>query len=584
LPLPRKLPEVRADYLATPAVEGLRLSGAAIPAASGVYAVLGPNNAGKTRWLGVLAAAELAAVVRPSDVTPQPEHFPDHAMLRELWPQFGKLELFWPRDVPEYSEGVAYGAVPASVRLGAASEKEIRRVWSGVDDNLLTLLRANLWPHLVPAPAVIVSSNRFFPHRTRLQSSPSLENVQQWPVLLANMDRSKDKELRAALKAVKDSFTDITEGLAFHVFVEDEEVHLHISEGDGPETSLHECGDGLRDLIGVILHVERFRAHDLLIDEPGLRLHPTTQRRLLAHLEQAARSRQVWIASHDGAIVGSASVSRRFFVHRDAAQRMSTVSELADRAAARTAMLQLGWSPSDAFLADRVLLCEGESDRIVFEAVRSWLEETDPTWGGLVVSDLGGTGVVWGKDSKGPNNTNELVQRIDLARRLSPHASIVALLDSDGRTTAEQERLEKRILAKGIHVAWLDVVEIEDYWLTPAISTEILKHLIAIGSDKQDGAKIDLPAQDKIEATLAAERPPNTKCRPRRPLLSGALARGPEEGSRPRGRCVLAESCQPPGSSPLRGREESLRRKAGCGSLGGCWESTQIGVPRLTIA
>ncbi len=164
------------------------------------------------------------------------------------------------------------------------------------------------------------------------------------------------------------------------------------------------------------------------------------------------------------------------------------------RAECAKALTDLGWEARDAFLADRVLLVEGPSDKAAFTEVVRWLEDQDPSWGGTVVSHLGGNGAVWGGDR------GVLKERVSLVRRIVPTGACSVLLDRDARTTDEVEALTKSLAALEVSIHFLKVGELEDHWLDIGTVQAIF---FGLAQDARDaGQDVSDPAQDEVERAL----------------------------------------------------------------------------------
>lgn len=227
---------------------------------------------------------------------------------------------------------------------------------------------------------------------------------------------------------------------------------------------LHECGDGLRDLIAVLLHLYAKRDCDLFIDEPGTRLHPSAQRVLLSVLEEEAKAREIWIATHDAVFANAHSAVERYAVHRapnpaDPGNDISTIARISTHKDLLNQRDALGWMPSDAVLASHVLYCEGDSDAAFLRAVLEDLETSDARFGGVVVTELGGSGVVWRNSDGGIKAT---VKRVTGA---APHAYHVVILDDDYRADGERHGKEQAV-AEYAKLYWLpEAHELEDLFL-----------------------------------------------------------------------------------------------------------------------
>jgi hypothetical protein len=475
-------------------VEGLDTTALREAGGTGLRVVVGRNNAGKTRLLRALLEARFRAAVRPGEHK-RARNF-EHAMLHAAWESFGPITLTWPRDLQAPPASFLPGQVPSAIEVDAASFDQATESKPGLRDaNIVRMVAGELWSHLERRPAVLVSTDRYFGQEAPLDRTVNLAEPALWAATLTKIANSAEPADRKAWARIHDPFREITDGLVLHGRISQGGAAIVQVEDNGRERQLNACGDGLRDVAGILLFAAINPGSDLMLDEPGLRLHPHTQRALLRYLEGEARERAVWIASHDGAFIGAPAVKRRFEVHRDSAADTSSVTELASPERARTALLDLGWLPGDAFLADRVLLCEGESDRAALDVVREWLVKDDISWSGMRVSPIFGSGSVWKHDRK------DLEERLRLAREIAPHAAHAVLVDRDTSSNREVETLEKRLATLGLRLVVLPVRELENLWLEPGVVHHVLAGLAAAASEIR-GEKVAAPSLAQVKERL----------------------------------------------------------------------------------
>jgi len=460
-----------------PGLEGLNTTALRISVGRGVRVVVGRNNAGKTRLLRALAEGRLRATVRPGDYT-RARGF-EHAALNAEWGNLGRMTLTWSRNLARPPDTFAVGAVSTNIEIDPASFEQATEHKPGLrEGNTALMIAGELWAYLRPRPAVLVSTDRYFAQEAPLvQRSINLAEPALWAGALTRIANSSELPDRELWKSIRDAFSELTEGLSLQGRMSPEGAAIVQVEDNGRERPLNACGDGLRDLAGILMLAATNAGSDLLIDEPGLRLHPHTQRALMGFFDREANDRAIWIASHDGVFIGAPAVKQRFEVHRDSFADRTTVTELASPEKARAALMDLGWLPGDAFLADRVLLCEGDSDRAAFEGVREWLVEEDISWSGMRVSAMFGSGSVWGHDRR------DLLERIQLVRDIAPHAAHAVFVDRDTALDETIRVLRERLSSLGVRLEVLPVRELENLWLDPAVAHCILVGLAAIASE-----------------------------------------------------------------------------------------------------
>jgi hypothetical protein len=283
---------------------------------------------------------------------------------------------------------------------------------------------------------------------------------------LARLQNNADKGRHACFLRVQKAFAKIA---GVDLFVrQSSRWTVHIGDREtGDDRPLDECGDGLRDLLGLILRVEAHPEMEIMLDEPGVRLHPRAQRALLEYLCSQASSRPIWIATHDGVFIGSPDVRGRYAVSR--ANGISSAREVKDPHDVRAEFSLLGWSPRDAMMAEALMFCEGPSDRIAFDYILG--APNHPTFRGVDVVELGGERV-WGAD------VQRLKTLIDAIQATAPHVRLCAVLDKGTRSSTEYDALRRRLEAYGVAVTWLTHGELENYWLLdPDLTLAILRGL-----------------------------------------------------------------------------------------------------------
>jgi hypothetical protein len=485
---------IEPDRLVLPDEPGLAFGDSATACHPGLHVVLGRNNAGKTRLLRALAAAQFSARITPREHD-RWRRF-DNNMLANEWDKLPPLQVTWPRDRPSpESQAYPVSGVPPGIIVANASAQEVRAEKPGLDADFFRHVVGELWVYLRFRPAVVVPTDRYFRHATRLADGFHPDEPAGWAAELTRLANSANADDRGVWRSLKAAFDDITEGLKLEGRLSGEEVVIQVEDGD-EERPLSHCGDGLRDLAAILLFATRWPSHDLMLDEPGLRLHPHAQRRLLFFLEAQTHDRAVWVASHDGVFVAASNAKRRFFVDRSGKPLVSTVRDLPTREDGRQALELLGWAPGDSFLADRILLGEGPSDRAAFSAAVGWMAEMEPSWGGTVVLDLGGQGVA---SARKP----ELRRRLELLKRVAPHAAAWVILDSDKKSKDQITATERWFNEHGFQVKFLSVPVLENYWLAPATVLAIVE---AAGLEAAShGHEVELPSLDVVTTAIQEE-------------------------------------------------------------------------------
>ncbi|MCC7072533.1 MAG: AAA family ATPase [Deltaproteobacteria bacterium] len=484
--------------LLMPTLDGLRTDLTEVPTTPGLRVLIGKNNAGKSRVMRALAGAELVAEVKLSQLDfSNPQHqslsrlATNAAMLRVRFSREGHLHAFG-RPPAVLTENAAAGPVEfgEDVRQIVWSLAGSRPSRGGVppreaDSAFWAGLAALIQAQLRPRPSCLIPTHRHFPTRADYSQSPDVAQIAQWATVLAGLGDHPDRRLRSQGEEVFANFTRVTDGLEVRFRGTGPHREVFVVEAGTDGLPLAQCGDGLRDLLALLMLVAMHPEAELFVEEPGIRLHPGAQRRVLHVLEDAAKTRPVWITTHDGVFAGARSAVARYSVRRNP-DRTSVLVEMANAAELREANVDLGWQPGDAFLADRVLYCEGASDKLMFEALIADLATEDASLGGALVVELGGCSVVWGRDRR------TLLRNLNLLRRVAPHAQQVILLDGDGKPQSEMSALADAVQASArIPVCWLDGAELEASFLAPAFVRRLLHEHAAEADLTLDAAAVD---------------------------------------------------------------------------------------------
>lgn len=249
----------------------------------GLNVVVGHNNAGKTRLLRALQDARFAATLQPSSIRLDPAIAGQNAQIRDVWPGLAvPIRITWPRNEVGVQDP---GSRDPFVQIDAPSLERLRQANVHFNENSWRLVRIAIWPEIPHRPAMIVPTDRYGGQQHPLTSSVQLAVPEHWSAIMADLANSPDRDDREAFRRLSEAFTEVTDGLVLRPRQGQGQAALHIEESARAERPLQDCGDGLRDLVGILLYATRHPLHDLMIDEPGLRLHPYAQRKLLRYLE-----------------------------------------------------------------------------------------------------------------------------------------------------------------------------------------------------------------------------------------------------------------------------------------------------------
>lgn len=261
------------------------------------------------------------------------------------------------------------------------------------------------------------------------------------------------------------------------VSADGDELELRVSDNVNPwEIAFGERSRGFQWFFSFYLTflVESGKAHRgaiILLDEPGLHLHPTAQEKLLAFFQRISGKNQIIYSSHSMFMVDPDHVDNVrtvYLLPKDAANSKSRaythVSEGTEPEGDRDTLLPMQAAGAyrlaqTVFLGKRTLIVEGISDYWLLKALSSYLQQRDG--GGLhedtVVLWAGGTShilplasVMAAREQMGPNRMAVLLDSdragLDKARKLvetMAHGqdSVMLLGEATGIPKAQAEDL-----------------------------------------------------------------------------------------------------------------------------------------------
>lgn len=178
---------------------------------------------------------------------------------------------------------------------------------------------------------------------------------------------------------------------------ESNEYELRLMRGN-EVSRLEWISSGERELTSLLFSTSVFNLSSgvLLIDEPELHLHPRWQELLLDLFRETATTdeNQVIVATHSPRFIVPNTLESvtRVFLGPNARTSVAAVeSEELPDFRARVHMVQ-SHKNERVFFADRVLLVEGPTDRLLFESLLAECGKTESTSVVVEVVDIGGTG------------------------------------------------------------------------------------------------------------------------------------------------------------------------------------------------
>ena len=213
---------------------------------------------------------------------------------------------------------------------------------------------------------------------TQEQIDESSEKTKERSILLTSASADLTQKFRKWWKRGNYAFRFQADGNHFRIWVSDDKRPDEI-ELEGRST-------GLQWFLSfyLVFLVERSEAHAdaiLLLDEPGLSLHPHAQEDLSAFFDGLAETNQLMYTSHSPFLIDSDRLdrARKVFVGDDGetmvtADLSSKEGDSERRSAGYTVFAALGLTVAESFLIGcEPVLVEGQSDQLYLSAIKSLL-------------------------------------------------------------------------------------------------------------------------------------------------------------------------------------------------------------------
>lgn len=142
-----------------------------------------------------------------------------------------------------------------------------------------------------------------------------------------------------------------------------------VSEGRHKSITIERLGGGFRRVLVIVLYTLHPEYSVVLIDEPEIHLHPAMIKRI-KKLLQATQANQVIVTSHSPLFVNASSLHQVYRVLKDDQGSHVYYMSQAGRGVNRRRLVQeLNSDNVEMFFADKVLLVEGVSDRILMRGL-----------------------------------------------------------------------------------------------------------------------------------------------------------------------------------------------------------------------
>ena len=149
-------------------------------------------------------------------------------------------------------------------------------------------------------------------------------------------------------------------------------VSSSIQLEEGPLTiPIGMVGEGSQAVLRLIDKIQR-SSGIVAVEEPETHLHPGLAKRVGQLLSDAAsNSKQVIVTTHSPFLIDRESLDRCFVVRKSSSG--TSVAVMGDKADLRATLFEMGIRPSDVLFSDAILLVEGFSDEIFYNALSNLL-------------------------------------------------------------------------------------------------------------------------------------------------------------------------------------------------------------------
>ena len=203
------------------------------------------------------------------------------------------------------------------------------------------------------------------------------------------------------------------------------------------------CGMGLSDVLVITSFALDFDYTFLLIEEPESHLHPEMQKRLLSFLK-AIKSRQFLLSTHSSIFLDPYTVDKIYYCN------FNNGVELTDETSKSEILYNLGYSVSDNFVSDVIVLTEGPSDIPIITTICQWMGFGDKF--NIKYWPLGG----------------DIMSELDLSV-FAEKNKVIALIDNDPGSGVIRTRFATNCKEHQIWCLRLERYSIENYFTLDAL-------------------------------------------------------------------------------------------------------------------
>jgi predicted ATP-dependent endonuclease of OLD family len=246
-------------------------------------------------------------------------------------------------------------------------------------------------------------------------------------------------------------------------FVHDSgEIYLQIEDGTDSTYSIEERSEGFKYYFNLLIELATLSDDDtqdiiFLLDEPGLRLHPSGQRDLLKYLEELSKKYRIIYTTHSPFLINRLYPSRVKIVDKDK-DGGTTFKHKGFSKNWKPMRSALGLNIKDSFYySDKALIVEGPEDLLFISSLIEYFNKT----GKLKIN----TDLFSFIDAGSESNLPSMVQII-----MDDDRPTLVLIDSDSTSTFN--RLSKKV-ADVNNIEILDLIQVNEFNKT-AVSIEDL--------------------------------------------------------------------------------------------------------------
>ena len=135
-------------------------------------------------------------------------------------------------------------------------------------------------------------------------------------------------------------------------------------------------GEGFKRLFVMLFYIFHPHYRIVLLEEPELHLHPSLIKRFLKILRDEQFNTQIFLTTHSPVFIQPNLIEHIWRVMRDDMRNTKVyyLSSSDTHLALDRLTQELNADNTEMFFADKVLLVEGVSDRILMRGLRSWKE------------------------------------------------------------------------------------------------------------------------------------------------------------------------------------------------------------------